>query len=85
MRLVLRLTWPVALLRLAVGVRVAVQVLPPSRLLKPLNDPLIAVRSAVDKRLIASEKVIVTRLTWPTPRLTLDTTMDAVGRWVSMA
>ncbi|MNV72648.1 hypothetical protein D3C71_1657540 [compost metagenome] len=84
MRLVLRLTWPVALLRLAVGVRVAVQVLPPSLLLRALKVPLATVRSLLVKPLTASEKVIVTWLVWPIPSSVLATTMVAVGAWVSI-
>ncbi|MNZ89063.1 hypothetical protein D3C78_1079670 [compost metagenome] len=69
---------------LAVGVSVAVQVLPPSLLLRALKVPLATVRSLLVKPLTASEKVIVTWLVWPIPSSVLATTMVAVGAWVSI-
>ncbi|MNN75787.1 hypothetical protein D3C81_1921130 [compost metagenome] len=66
------------------GVRVAVQVIPPSALLSPLTTPLATLRSSRPKPLTASLKVMVTRLVWPMLRLLLATTMVAVGRWVSI-
>ncbi|MWV13176.1 hypothetical protein F3I62_13800, partial [Pseudomonas sp. R-28-1W-6] len=44
----------------ALGVRVAVQVMPPSLLLTALRLPLVTVRSALLKPLTASLKVMVT-------------------------
>ena len=46
--------------RLAVGVKVAVQVMPPSLLLTALSVPLATVRSALVKPVTASLKVMVT-------------------------
>ena len=45
---------------LAVGVKVAVQVMPPSLLLTAVNVPLAIVRSALVKPVTASLKVMVT-------------------------
>jgi hypothetical protein len=45
---------------LAVGVKVAVQVMPPSLLLTALSVPLAMVRSALVKPVTASLKVMVT-------------------------
>ncbi|MNN93710.1 hypothetical protein D3C81_2122100 [compost metagenome] len=42
------------------GVRVAVQVMPPSALLNPLRTPLATLRSSRPKPLTASLKVMVT-------------------------
>ncbi|MNF87619.1 hypothetical protein D3C84_700890 [compost metagenome] len=50
----------VASLMLALGVKVAVQVMPPSLLLTALKVPLAIVRSALVKPVTASLKVIVT-------------------------
>ena len=71
--------------RLAVGVKVAVQVVPPSLLLTALNVPLATVRSALVKPVTASLKVMVTWLVSPTLSAVSATTMLAVGRSVSMA
>ncbi|MNG23978.1 hypothetical protein D3C84_1086480 [compost metagenome] len=70
---------------LAVGVRVAVQVMPPSPLLRLLRAPLATVKSPMARPLTASLKVIVTVLVSPTARAVSATTMLAVGRRVSMA
>ncbi|MNR47246.1 hypothetical protein D3C85_1663270 [compost metagenome] len=70
---------------LAVGVRVAVQVMPPSPLLRLLRAPLATVKSAVVRPLTASLKVIVTVLVSLPASAVSATTMLAVGRRVSMA
>ncbi|MNR32178.1 hypothetical protein D3C85_1497400 [compost metagenome] len=75
----------VASVMLAVGVKVAVQVMPPSLLLTAVNVPLVMVRSALVKPLTASLKVIVTREVSPILNAVSATTMVAVGRSVSMA
>ncbi|MNF77895.1 hypothetical protein D3C76_534770 [compost metagenome] len=67
------------------GVRMAVQVIPPSLLLTALKVPLSMVRSALVKPVTASEKVMVTSEVSPTLRAVSATTMVAVGRSVSMA
>ncbi|MNM42279.1 hypothetical protein D3C81_531110 [compost metagenome] len=67
------------------GVRMAVQVMPPSLLLTALKVPLSMVRSALVKPVTASEKVMVTSEVSPTLRAVSATTMVAVGRSVSMA
>ena len=72
-------------LTLAVGVKVAVQVMPPSLLLTALNVPLAIVRSALVKPLTASLKVMVTSEVSPIFSAVSATTMVAVGRTVSMA
>ncbi|RMS19478.1 hypothetical protein ALP75_205129 [Pseudomonas syringae pv. actinidiae] len=69
----------------AVGVRVAVQVTPPSLLLTALRVPLAMFKSALVKPLTASLKVIVTSEVSPTASALSATTMVAVGRSVSMA
>ena len=69
---------------LLVGVSVAVQVMPPSLLLRPLRLPLATVRSAVVKPLTASLKVMVTSEVSPAAKLVSATTMVAVGRRVSI-
>ncbi|MNZ14288.1 hypothetical protein D3C78_312060 [compost metagenome] len=68
---------------LAVGVRVAVQVMPPSALLKPLNTPLATVKSAVVSPVTASLKVMVTSEVSPAARAVSATTMLAVGSTAS--
>ena len=68
-----------------VGVKVAVQVMPPSLLLTAVNVPLAIVRSALVKPLTASEKVMVTSEVSPALRVGSARTMVAVGRSVSMA
>ncbi|MCY1558033.1 hypothetical protein D9M68_949340 [compost metagenome] len=70
---------------LAVGVSVAVQVTPPSALLKPLNTPLATLKSAVVSPVTASLKVMVTVVVSPAASALSATTMLAVGRTVSMA
>ncbi len=72
-------------LTLAVGVKVAVQVMPPSLLLTALRVPLARVRSALVKPLTASLKVMVTSDVSPIFSAVSATTMVAVGRTVSMA
>ncbi|MNE54633.1 hypothetical protein D3C80_1494250 [compost metagenome] len=69
---------------LSVGVRVAVQVIPPSPLLRLLRAPLATVKSPMARPLTASLKVIVTVLVSPAARAASATTMLAVGRRVSM-
>ena len=70
---------------LAVGVNVAVQVIPPSLLLTALKVPPLTLRSALVKSFTASLKVMVTVLVSPTARAVSATVMVAVGRRVSMA
>ncbi|MNC13793.1 hypothetical protein D3C76_534740 [compost metagenome] len=70
---------------LAVGVNVAVQVLPPSLLARLLRSPLVTLRSDRSKWLTASLKVKVTVVVWPIPRFGLATTMFTVGRVASSA
>ena len=72
-------------LMLAVGVKVAVQVMPPSLLLTAVNVPLAMVRSALVKPLTASLKVNVTSEVSPMLSAVSATTMVTVGRTVSMA
>ena len=69
----------------AVGVKVAVQVVPPSLLLTALRVPLLTARSALLKPETGSLKVMVTSEVSPTDRLASATTMVALGRAVSMA
>ena len=68
---------------LAVGVNVAVQVMPPSLLLTAVKVPLAIVRSALVKPLTASLKVMVTSEVSPIFSALSATTMVAVGRAVS--
>ena len=75
----------VASLTLAVGVSVAVQVVPPSADATAVRVPLAIVRSALSKPVTASENVIVTRDVSPIVRLLSATTMPAVGRTPSIA
>ncbi|MNC13794.1 hypothetical protein D3C76_534750 [compost metagenome] len=70
---------------LAVGVRVAVQVTPPSLLLRFDNTPLATLMSDTSKPLTASLKVMVTVVVSPMPSCVSATTMEAVGSAVSMA
>ncbi|MNR66991.1 hypothetical protein D3C85_1907530 [compost metagenome] len=70
---------------LAVGVRVAVQVMPPSPLLRLLRAPLATVKSPMASPVTASLKVMVTVLVSPAASAVSATTMLAVGRRVSMA
>ncbi|MNR05151.1 hypothetical protein D3C85_1211630 [compost metagenome] len=70
---------------LAVGVSVAVQVMPPPALLKPLNTPLATLKSAVVSPVTASLKVMVTVVVSPAASALSATTMLALGRTVSMA
>ncbi|MNM42278.1 hypothetical protein D3C76_534760 [compost metagenome] len=69
----------------AVGVKVAVQVRPPSLLLNPLKVPLATLRSALSRPMTASLKVMVTRVVSPGRRSVSAMTMVAVGRWLSIA
>ena len=71
--------------RFAVGVKVAVQVMPPSAEATALRVPLAMVRSALVKPVTASEKVMVTAEVSPAARAVSATAMVAVGRAVSMA
>ena len=80
-----RVMWLLALTILAVGVKVAVQVVPPSLLLTALRVPLDTIRSALVNPVTASLKVMVTSEVWPMPRLLLANTTVAVGRTVSTA
>ncbi|MNP33228.1 hypothetical protein D3C76_1264520 [compost metagenome] len=75
----------VASLTATFGVKVAVQVMPPSLLLTEDNVPLAMLRSALVKPLTASEKVMVTREVSPILNAVSTTTMVAIGRTVSMA
>ena len=77
--------WLLALTIAAVGVKVAIQVTPPSLVLTVLRVPLDTVRSALVKPGTASLKVMVTGEVWPIPRLVLPNTMVAVGSTVSTA
>ncbi|MNV73471.1 hypothetical protein D3C71_1666220 [compost metagenome] len=70
---------------LALGVSVAVQVIPPSLLLRPVTVPLATVRSAVVKPLTASVKVMVTTDVSPELSAVSATTILALGRCVSTA
>ncbi|MNF85355.1 hypothetical protein D3C84_677480 [compost metagenome] len=72
----------VASVILLLGVKVAVQVMPPSLLLTAVNVPLAMVRSALVKPLTASENVIVTVEDSPILNAVSATTMVAVGRAV---
>ena len=74
----------VAALTLAVGVNVAVHVMPLVDA-TAVRVPLAIVRSAFVKPVTASENVIVTRDVSPIVRLLSVTTMPAVGRTVSIA
>ncbi|MNH28292.1 hypothetical protein D3C85_719420 [compost metagenome] len=67
---------------LAVGVKVAVQVMPPSLLLTLLNVPLAMVRSALLKPVTASLNVMVTRVVSPALSAVSAITMLAVGTLV---
>ncbi|MNU68444.1 hypothetical protein D3C71_578100 [compost metagenome] len=67
-----------------VGVKVAVQVMPPSPLVTELKVPLAMVRSALLKPLTASLKVMVTSEVSPTLKAVSATTIVAVGSTVSM-
>ncbi|MCY1345420.1 hypothetical protein D9M69_314810 [compost metagenome] len=69
-----------ALSLLAVGVRVAVQVIPPSLVLRLLRLPLATVKSAISRPLTASSKVMVTVAVSPTFRLLSLSEMLADGR-----
>ncbi len=64
----------------AVGVSVAVQVIPPSLLLTALKVPLATVRSALLNPLTASLNVMVTCEVSPIASRLSATTMVAVGR-----
>ncbi|MNC98068.1 hypothetical protein D3C83_159210 [compost metagenome] len=68
----------------SVGVKVAVQVTPPSLLLSPAIAPLATVRSALVKPVTASLKVMVTSEVSPAAMAVSATTMLAVGRTVSI-
>ncbi|MNS10891.1 hypothetical protein D3C72_424150 [compost metagenome] len=70
----------VASLMLLVGVKVAVQVMPPSALDTLLSVPLAIVRSALVKPDTASLKVMVTRDVSPIFSAVSAMTMVAVGR-----
>ncbi len=70
---------------LAVGVSVAVQVMPPSEELTALSVPLATVRSALAKPVTASENVIVTSEVSPATSELSATTIVAVGSAVSIA
>ena len=70
---------------LVVGVKVAVQVRPPSAVLTVLRVPLATVRSLLLKPVTASLKVMVTVEVSPAISALSDRVMVAVGRWVSTA
>ena len=67
------------------GVKVAVQVRPPSAVLSAVSVPLAIVRSALLRPVTASLNVMVTKLVSPACRAVSATTMVALGRSVSMA
>jgi hypothetical protein len=67
----------------AVGVRVDVQVTPPSPVLKFVRTPLLTVKSAVVNPVTASEKVKVTRDVSPIIKEVSVTVIVAVGEMVS--
>ena len=69
----------VASATLAFGVKVAVQVVPPSLLAKLLSTPLAALRSSKVKPVTASLKVMVTCVVSPTVSAVSATAMVAVG------
>ena len=69
----------------AIGVRVAVQVTPPSTELTGDSVPFSIVRSALVKPVTASVNVKVTSEVSPAIRLVSATTMVAFGRSVSIA
>ena len=69
---------------LAVGVKVAVQVMPPFTEATAVSVPLVIVRSALVKPVTASLKVIVTSDVSPAFSAVSATTIVAVGRSVSM-
>ena len=75
----------VASVILAVGVKVAVQVMPPSPLDKPDNAPLSTLTSAIVNPLTASVNVKVTVEVSPAANAVSATTILAVGRRVSIA
>ncbi len=70
---------------LAVGVKVAVHVTPPSLELTALKVPLAMDKSALVKPVTASLKVMVTPEVSPMLNAVSATTSDAVGRTVSTA
>ena len=70
--------------KLAVGVKVAVQVTPPSELATVLSVPLGAVRSSLLKPITARLKVMVTNEVSPTLSALSASAMVAVGALVSM-
>ncbi|MCY1280082.1 hypothetical protein D9M70_288560 [compost metagenome] len=71
--------------RLVAGVKVAVQVRPPSADDTALSVPPATLRSALVSPLTASLKVMVTSEVSPAASALSSTTMVAVGRSVSMA
>ncbi len=75
----------VASVVLTVGVKVAVQVMPPLELLTALKVPFAIVRSALVKPVTASLKVIVTSEVSPAVNELSATTIEAVGRTESIA
>ncbi len=79
---VMRLVLSVMLL---FGVKVAVQVTPPSALLTTVKVPLAMIRSALVKPVIASLKVMVTCEVAPIFSTLSASTIVAVGRCVSIA
>ena len=74
----------VASVILAVGVKVAVQVTPPSLELTELSVPLAMLKSAFVNPVTASLKVTVTSEVSPITSALSATTIDAVGRAVSI-
>ena len=70
---------------LPLGVRVAVQVMPPSPLVRLLSAPFSTLKFAVVSPLTASLNVMVTVLVSPAASAASATVMLAVGRRVSMA
>ena len=80
-----KVMWLLALTIAAVGVKMALQVMPPSLVMTGLRVPLVTVKSLLVNPVTASLKVMVTSDVWPIPRLVALNTMVAVGRTVSMA
>ena len=75
----------VASVMAAVGVKAAVQVMPPSLLLTALSVPLATARSALLKPVTASLKVMLTSEVSPIDKAASANTMVAVGLAVSMS
>ncbi len=75
----------VASAMLALGVKVAVQVRPPSLVLSPLRLPLATLKSAMSRPVTARLKLMVTVVVSPMDKAVSATVIVAVGRTLSMA